>query len=220
MQIEDSYEGAARRLAKLSTAGIDLLPSRRDDEEAGLRERMRDLEELAALATEENERLERELASARETIQRLQEQLTAADRQRLRDLVEAPRPPKQRRPLLRYLAALALIGLVVPAVITLRPWQYARESAQKLARRYVVHPWAVPIDSPAVSRTAAPVAQAPAVVPAPPVVVAAVVEEPSAAPEDRAAKRRSKHHHHAKAQKHHAVAAKPASNAADSLLGL
>ena len=73
MQIEDSYEGAVRRLSRLSNAGVDLLPSRRDDAEAKMRERMRDLEELATVATEENERLERELADARETIQHLQD---------------------------------------------------------------------------------------------------------------------------------------------------
>src|SRR5439155_9667879 len=99
---------------------VDLLPSRRDDKEANLRERMGDLEQLATLATEENERLERELASARETIERLQEQLTAADRRALRELVETPAPPRQPRSLRPYIMVVALAG-VVAAGVALRP---------------------------------------------------------------------------------------------------
>jgi len=225
MQVEDSYEGAVRRLSRLSHGGADLLPSRRDDQEAALQTRLRDLEELATIATEENERLERELADARETILRLQEQLTAADRLRLRELMEgAPESERPRRSILPWLAALAATGAVAAATVTLRPWQYApqaRTLAQTELRRHVLHPWAMPLELAPPSPVVAPPKPVAAVVVAvpPPVVAAAVVPE-----EKHAAKRRTPHHHHAaapKPAKTHAAAARPAGKEADDpLLGL
>jgi hypothetical protein len=236
MHIEDSYEGAARRLAKLSHAGVDLLPSRRDDTEASLQGRMRDLEELATLASEENERLERELTAARETIERLQAQLTEADRQRLRDLVEEAPPRQPRRSLLPLLIGLAGAGAVVVAAFLLQPWQTlprAQASLEKYIQRHALLPWAMPLDpvatpvvvapAPATQATAAPT---PAVVAPTKAPVVAVAEEPAEKP---AAQHRAKHHHKvAAAQK--SKPAKPVAKASskpaksspelDSILGL
>jgi hypothetical protein len=57
MNVEDSYEGAVRRLQRLERAGIAMDAPPPD----GSAERMRELEELASLACEDNERLKREL---------------------------------------------------------------------------------------------------------------------------------------------------------------
>jgi hypothetical protein len=240
MHIEDSYEGAARRLARLSHAGVDLLPTRRDNVEASLQGRMRDLEELATLATEENERLERELAAARETIERLQTQLTEVDRQRLRDLVEEaparPRPP--RRSIAPLLIGLAGAGTVLAAAVLLQPWQYAPRVQASLATfvQHHTHPWAMPLDSVATQVVVAPAATAPkpaaaaptpAVVPAAEAPAVAVAEAPTEKP---AAQHRAKHHHHVAAAKKAKAAApvakassKPAKSSSsdlDSMLGL
>jgi hypothetical protein len=207
MEIENSYEGAVRRLARLSTAGVDLVPSRRDDEEASLRQRMRDLEELATLATEENERLERELGRARETIARLQDQLTAADRQALRELMEPPPPAKRRSRLPLLLPALGVV-----AMMALQPWQYAPQAmqmARRLAERHTA-PWAMPVPPPA-PVVVAPVVAAP-VVAAP--VVARVVARP-VVPEKHAVKHPKRHRYGVR----HAKAAKAVRDA-DPLLGL
>ncbi|HZS37175.1 MAG TPA: hypothetical protein VFF06_10120 [Polyangia bacterium] len=73
MNVEDSYEGALRRLNRLRHAGLDFappppaLPPENDESD-----RMRDLEELATLACDENERLKEELGGARGEIARLQ----------------------------------------------------------------------------------------------------------------------------------------------------
>jgi hypothetical protein len=201
MQVEDSYEGAVRRLSRLSHAGVDLLPSRHDDQEAQVQQRMRDLEELANLATEENERLERELMSARETIQRLQEQLTSADRLRLREMIESAPAPARRRSLRPLLVAVSVLG-VLAAGVTLRPWQYApaaRAWTQQQLLRHATHPWAMPLPPPA------------------PVVVA------PAPALDKRKQHHAKRHHRAEAQKApkpHAAAAKPAGKDLDSILGL
>src|SRR4051812_45338752 len=68
MNIEDSYEGAVRRLQRLEMAGIAIESSPPDavDEPAieGDAERLRQLEELATLACEDNERLKREFGTA------------------------------------------------------------------------------------------------------------------------------------------------------------
>ncbi len=71
MEVEDSYEGAVRRLQRLENAGIRIEPAafeRRDDERETLRARIADLEELASLACDENERLERELVEAHDQV--------------------------------------------------------------------------------------------------------------------------------------------------------
>jgi hypothetical protein len=224
MEIENSYEGAVRRLARLSHAGVDLLPSRRDDEEAAQRDRMRDLEQLANLATEENERLEAELARAHETIARLEAQVSAADRQRLRDLLEPPVRERRPLPIGRWLTVMVAASLAVATTITLRPWQYAPQAsslAHSFVRRHAVSPWAMPLEG-APQPIAAAVIEPPAprIAPLPPPVVVP-------APEPVVAKKRGVDHH---AKRHHHAAsakAKPAaatvkshSSDADPLLGL
>src|SRR5262245_13276584 len=56
MDLEDSYEGAARRMKRLEAARLDIFEDQSD--------RTRELEELATLACEDNERLKAELAAA------------------------------------------------------------------------------------------------------------------------------------------------------------
>jgi hypothetical protein len=218
MQIEDSYEGAVRRLAKLSNAGVDLLPSRRDDHEAKLRERLRDLEELATLATEENEKLTAELLRANETIARLEQQVSMADRQRLRELVETPSAPKERRPVPRIVWKLLVAGIAAAGLIAAQPWRYtpqAKQLANDFARKHVIHPWAVPVD-----HLPAPVVVAPpepVVAPPPPVVVevAAAAVEPAPKKHKRHKSKRA-----SKPKKARAAAAKSSSSSVDPLLGL
>jgi hypothetical protein len=90
MHVEDSYEGAVRRLERLRDAGFDLAPpmAGQDPQEE---DRMRDLEQLATLACEENERLQQELAETRESRERLQRELDEAlgDDSLERELAEA-----------------------------------------------------------------------------------------------------------------------------------
>lgn len=68
MNVEDSYEGAVRRLQRLELAGvaIESPPPEASDDVAngGDAERLSQLEELATLACEDNERLEREFGTA------------------------------------------------------------------------------------------------------------------------------------------------------------
>ncbi|MCU1280917.1 MAG: hypothetical protein JWM53_4463, partial [bacterium] len=73
MNVEDSYEIAVRRLRRLGHAGYDLappaaVPPPSDD----IADRLRDLEELATLACDDNDRLTRELDGARHEVARLQ----------------------------------------------------------------------------------------------------------------------------------------------------
>jgi hypothetical protein len=62
MQVEDSYEGAVARLQRMEQAGL-IVPTPE--------QRMRDLEELATLASEENERLQQLLDALGEQAPRL-----------------------------------------------------------------------------------------------------------------------------------------------------
>ncbi|HEY1586502.1 MAG TPA: hypothetical protein VGH63_12495 [Polyangia bacterium] len=68
MNVEDSYEGAVRRLQRLEMAGIAMESPPLDGGVEAAREgdadRMRELEELAMLACEDNERLKREFGTA------------------------------------------------------------------------------------------------------------------------------------------------------------
>jgi hypothetical protein len=68
MNVEDSYEGAVRRLQRLEMAGIAMESPQAEavDEAvaADSAERMRELEELATLACEDNERLKAEFGTA------------------------------------------------------------------------------------------------------------------------------------------------------------
>lgn len=77
MDLEDSYEGAVRRMQRLEAARLDIFEDQPD--------RTRELEELATLACEDNERLKAELAAAmseneqlRANVASLQQALTRA----------------------------------------------------------------------------------------------------------------------------------------------
>jgi hypothetical protein len=76
MNVEDSYEGAVRRLQRLEQAGFHIPLERENDEEDLLRARVRDLEELASVACDENERLEAELKTAQDQVASLQRIVT------------------------------------------------------------------------------------------------------------------------------------------------
>jgi hypothetical protein len=238
MQLEDSYEGAVRRLARLSNAGVGLRDDidARDEERA---QRMRDLEELATLATEENERLEKEnlrltqknerlerdLGRAKETLSRMQQQVLESDREKLRDLLDAPSDtaaaPKAGRSILPWIAALAAVGVIASAMILYHPWQYvhARALTKKLVTRYSV-PWLAPHDPlppPVVEPVAAPVVKV--AKPAP--VVKPVVAQAAPVPEKK--KHAAKKHHHkdkAVAQKKDKPKTAKAAASSDDPLGL
>jgi hypothetical protein len=76
MNVEDSYEGALRRMQRLERAGFSFndVPAPPPDDD----DRMRDLEELATLACEENERLKEQLVAAVSESEQLQRQLAIA----------------------------------------------------------------------------------------------------------------------------------------------
>jgi hypothetical protein len=85
MNVEDSYEGAVRRMQRLDAArlGVDGAAYQRSAtslfEEAP--ERMRELEELATLACEDNERLKAELAAAMSELEGLRAAVNATRRE-------------------------------------------------------------------------------------------------------------------------------------------
>jgi hypothetical protein len=64
MNVEDSYEGALRRMQRLQMAGIAIEPPVAAEPDEGSADRMRELEELAVLACDENERLKHDLSVA------------------------------------------------------------------------------------------------------------------------------------------------------------
>jgi hypothetical protein len=148
MNVEDSYEGALRRLSRLQRAGVHLAPPPEPEPEPD--DRMRDLEELATLACDENERLKQELAGARHQIDHLR-QLVATLQGSLTS-AEPDEPlnvPRSRGgPFLFFLFILFAGGGV--AVYAMRPWEHH----------------AVPVAASAAALPSAPVAVAPAPTPA------------------------------------------------------
>src|SRR4051794_31334983 len=82
MNVEDSYEGAVRRLQRLERAGI-AMDGPASDVSAGAApdgsaERIRELEELAGLACDDNERLKSELGVALRELDERRGELHAA----------------------------------------------------------------------------------------------------------------------------------------------
>jgi hypothetical protein len=87
MNVEDSYEGAIRRLQRLEMAGIAIdspTPAETVDHggDASVADRMRELEELALLACEDNERLKVELGTARAELESARIEIERAQKER------------------------------------------------------------------------------------------------------------------------------------------
>src|SRR6185312_164505 len=129
-------EGALRRLQRLEAAGLHAMPVEeiaRDTDD-----RLRDLEELATLACEDNERLKQELASAQVEIQRLRLQVMTlqgsspaalpaqmpAIARDDDDVIDAYRAATTRRGAGFYFFVLTIVGAAVAAALVLRPWEH------------------------------------------------------------------------------------------------
>src|SRR5438046_3806161 len=111
MNVEDSYEGAVRRLNRLRHAGLPLTPLPAHPPEDDERDRLHDLEELATLACDENEQLKHELAVAHGELARLR-QLVAMHQEALagaRD-DEPLRVPRRRGGVLAFFAVILVGG--------------------------------------------------------------------------------------------------------------
>jgi hypothetical protein len=204
MNVEDSYEGAVRRLRRLGHAGLDLAPPALAQSSAQADERMRELEELATLACDENDRLQRELDGAREQINRLQGQVTS-----LQEMLASSQPdesfaaPKPRGRAAALFFLVAIVGVGVAALFTARPW----------AHRQMVVPVVEP-PAPVVQPSAPVVPAPPPIVPqAAPVVpkIASVVAAPQPAKIKPTRKHAAKHH--AKKSARHASKRGPAHSA-------
>jgi len=122
MNVEDSYEGALRRLSRLQRAGVVLAPPPAVEAEPDDHERMRDLEELAALACDENERLKQELAGARGELERLR-QLVAAMQSSVSAEPDEPLSVPRTRGGAFYFFVFSLLAVAGVAVYALRPWE-------------------------------------------------------------------------------------------------
>lgn len=180
MNVEDSYEGAARRLRRLGHAGVQVAsPAVIAPASHETNGRLRDLEELATLACDENERLKQELEGARHELGRLQYMVnslreTLASTQS--ELSVALQRQKGRGPLF-YLFTLALLGGAAAALYTFRPWE--RFIAGSAAATVTVpQPVAVPV-LPTPAAATAPVA--PAAAPAAATPPAGTTSAPTAA---------------------------------------
>jgi hypothetical protein len=164
MNVEDSYEGAVRRLARLGHAGLVEKPAPRAQPapSASKDERMRDLEELATLACDDNERLTGELARARAKIEQL-EQFVTTLQQTIADESEASlaRSARRRGPLV-YFVALALVGGGAAAAIRYRPWDHVRVTWAANPAAETAAPVVAPVVQPPAENVAAPSTNAPA----------------------------------------------------------
>ncbi len=237
MNVEDSYEGAVRRLARLGHAGLNLAPPSEDH--VGESDRQRDLEELATLACEDNERLTRELESTRTEMDRLRLQVVSLQQMLAGQQNEEPvYAPRRGRSGAFYFFVIAVIGAGAAALFTFRPWDRLQPS---LAMASVSTPAPTPTPAPpppsppiVAAPTPAPAAVAPTPAPVVPKVAATIpkVAEPTApahtvVPTVAARAPSPRHHaakHHASSKKHeskHAAgkSSKPAIGDTDDPLG-
>ncbi len=205
MNVEDSYEGAVRRLQRLGHAGVGLGPPRamsRQREETD--DRMRDLEELATLACEENERVAHELDSARDEIDRLRRLVVTLQESVASAQSEpsfAARKPRGRG-LASYFFTIVIVGGAAAALFTLRPWERLRGGlAVAAATAPEVQPSApvVVAPPPAVPKIEVAVPKVEPIVPKVEPTVPKV--EPAAAAPTRAHRQHAKHHS-AKSSRH------------------
>ena len=171
MNVEDSYEGAIQRLRRLGHAGIELsrpAPLSQQLDEA--QQRLRDVEELATLACDDNERLTRELDAARGEIARLQRQVSMLQESvagaQYEDALAATR--SRGRGAAFWFFAICVVGAAAAAAFVLRPWERLRPATAVVA-----------MPEPAAPIVAPPTVTAPPVV-APPVVTAPKLATPPA----------------------------------------
>jgi hypothetical protein len=121
MNVEDSYEGAVRRLQRLGHVALVPPKPTRDEE------RERELEELATLACDENEKLKGELESAQDEIARLNRVIsTLRETMAISQADDAYLPEKPARSSSgTFYAVVFLIACVgAAAVFALRPWEH------------------------------------------------------------------------------------------------
>ena len=114
MNVEDSYEGALRRLERLRLSGLHFgapPPEPEHDE----RDRMRDLEELASLACDENERLKQELACMQSELEQLRQRVAELDR--ADETMTVPKRPAA----FYFFIAVVVVGAIAFLLI-LHPW--------------------------------------------------------------------------------------------------
>ena len=135
MNVEDSYEGAIERLRRLGHAGIHLSPpaaiSQQLDE---ANQRLRDVEELATLACDENERLTAELDAARTEIARLKLQLTMREEPSAAEQYEAAlQAVGSRGRGAKMFLAVCVLGAAAAAAFVTRPWEHARVATAAVA---------------------------------------------------------------------------------------
>ncbi len=210
MNVEDSYEGAVRRLRRLGHAGFDLAPPALAKTSAEADDRMRDLEELATLACDDNERLTRELDGAHEEIDRLRRQVTTLQEM----LASAPSDdpfaaPKQRgRGLALFLFTLVIVGGAAAALFVLRPWQrpavapavtvVAAPAPPPSAPIVAAPPPSIPTVAPTIPKVE-PVAATPTVVPPP---RASEPPREAAPAKSRSQRRHAAKHHSSKSARH------------------
>jgi hypothetical protein len=166
MNMEDSYEGAVRRLRRLGHGAADLAPKPPTAAEklAEAESRMSELEELATLACEENESLKRELAFAREQLERNRRQIAM-----LQETIAGPdeysyRPPRSRGGFFWFFT-IVILGGGIAASVMLHPWEHLRIQWGSAA---IFGPAPAPAPVEVTPPPAAPVVTAPAPTPTPP----------------------------------------------------
>jgi hypothetical protein len=193
MNVEDSYEGAVRRLRRLGHAGVDLAPPK--PAYSSPNDRLRDLEELATLACDENEQLKSELAAARGEIARLhrvvatlQESMIAGSQ--ADDPFTADKVPRKRGAF--YFFLIVILGGGAAALYVTRPWEHARSLfaiAATPSEPVTASPSAPPptptapvVTAPAPTTPTAPVVTAPAPTTPTPAVAAPAPTTPKVEP--------------------------------------
>lgn len=235
MHVEDSYEGALLRMQRLEQAGLALAPPDPRESEDALFTRMAELEQLAALACDDNERLKTELTEARDLIVGLERKVAMLEAGLHHQERLPASPPAAIEP--GFAPAAAMEPAFTPAVDpgidpTFDPdsLDFDPSSSLKPERRGLIRfllaagaiggvalavvalqPRARPQLAPVIA--APPPAPAPIATPTPPTPPATVtppapapVVAPPAAPAVQAvAARRHSAHRHAAHHKHHAV---------------
>jgi hypothetical protein len=218
MNVEDSYEGAVRRLRRLEHAGYAALtppPQDRADDEA----RMAELEELATLACDENERLKGELDEARAQIVRLQHMVAT-----LQAAVSEPDESfgvgkRSGRGAGFYFFVILLLGGGAIALVNFRPWERAMRrlpvAAASVDPVVLTPPPPAPVLTAPAPVVTAPVVTAPVIPKAAPIVPKVVAPPAAPARHERAAKHHSHRSRH-EAKKHHAAASSSKAGISDT----